>query len=437
MKDPRAALNRVTFGVTDTELQAVEKQGWAAWIKAQLQPGEDPKCDARLNGLTYTVEVGRMEREANATFGRYFETPAQLVARIPERREAKEVDFNRPAVEAAIATWTRAIHSRKQVRELLVEFWHNHFNVSIEAEDEIAMMMAVYDREVIRKHALGNFRQFLEAVATSPAMLYYLDNAYSKASPANENYARELFELHTLGAENYFNHLYDDWRQVPGAMEGRAEGYIDEDVYEAARAFTGWTVADGREVGESALPFTGEFHYYDRWHDHYQKRVLGVEFRSHREAMADGRQVLDLVAYHPATARHVCTKLCRWWVGDHPPESVIDKAVATWTEHARADDQIARTVETILLSPEFAAGLGQKVKRPNHLLLALVRQTGLDITPSMEWYWLLEQMGYRQFSWPVPTGHPDEAGYWLSTDRLLKRWNSVPLVLYHYLEEGN
>ena len=224
---------------------------------------------------------------------------------------------------------------------------------------------------------------------------------------------------------------------MPGALEGQAEGNIDEDVYEAARAFTGWTVGNGEERHDHKFPLTGAFYYYDQWHDHYQKRILGREFKSHPDAMADGRAVLDMVAHHPATARHVCTKLCRWWVADDPPQSIVDKAVRAWNQHASASDQIARTISTILRSPEFEAQLGQKLKRPNHLLVSLVRVLNINLLPSTEWYWLLEQMGWRQFSWPTPTGHPDAAAYWLGTNMVLKRWNSIPSLLWMHLEEGN
>ena len=150
-------------------------------------------------------------------------------------------------------------------------------------------------------------------------MLVYLNNRSSRAGSANENYARELLELHTLGRGAYLNTLYDRWRDVPGATEGRPQGYIDQDVYEAARAFTGWTIADGTGLGGGmALPATGAFTYVEAWHDGYQKRVLGHEFDPFQAPMADGRKVLDLVADHPATAWNVCTRSrAAWWPTAH------------------------------------------------------------------------------------------------------------------------
>ena len=151
----------------------------------------------------------------------------------------------RPREEVTAATILRAVHSRWQLREVMVAFWHDHFNVDAFSADEVSVALPTYDRDVIRRHAFGNFRDFLEAVATSTAMLYYLSNRSSRAGAANENYGRELFELHTLGRDAYLNDRYDRWRSVPGALKGAPVGYIDEDVYEAARAFTGWTVEDG------------------------------------------------------------------------------------------------------------------------------------------------------------------------------------------------
>jgi hypothetical protein len=173
---------------------------------------------------------------------------------------------------------------------------------------------------------LGNFRALLGEVARSPAMLYYLNNSDSIASPANENYARELLELHTLGAGNYLNDRYDDWKAVPGATEGLADGYLDLDVYEVARAFTGWSVGDGRWIAEGeTAPRTGRFHYVARWHDPYQKRILGREFPPNRGPLQDGEEVLDILAAHPGTARFVCSKIARRLLSDDPPAALVEQ----------------------------------------------------------------------------------------------------------------
>lgn len=206
------------------------------------------------------------------------------------RREFEKIkekgwhEWIRPAMEVASANWIRVTYSEWQLKELMVEFWHNHFNVAVIADMVIGSCLPAYDRDVIRKNVFGDFWIFLEDIAKSPAMLYYLNNKASQASPANENYARELFELHTLVEEHYFNDLYDKWRDVPGALEGKPIGYIDKDVYEAAHAFTGWTIADEianwRSGQKEFFADTGEFYYFDGWQDNYQKRILDVEIKS-------------------------------------------------------------------------------------------------------------------------------------------------------------
>jgi uncharacterized protein (DUF1800 family) len=432
------ALNRVTYGLLPNELKKAEEQGWPQWVADQLRlANDDSACDKIITNLSYEIEYkdGARQKKKTLSLFRYFASSSEIWDSLKDQDDPPEYLMQAGAVESALVTWTKAIHSKNQIFEMLVEFWHNHFNVSVQTEDYIAASFSIYDREVIRKNALGNFRTFTESVAKSPCMLLYLDNAFSKSGPANENYARELFELHTLGAMHYYNHLYDDWKNVPLGDNGAAEGYIDEDIYEAARAFTGWTVGSGKGDHEVEMPSTGEFYYYDQWHDHYQKRVLGVEFKSHQEAMEDGQQVLDLVCYHKGTAIHLCTKLCQWFVSDTPSASLVEQAAKVWMDNAQAEDQILRVVEFILLSDEFLNGLETKIKRPNHLLFSLARKIGLE--PTVEWVWVLSQMGWKQFSWPLPTGHPDRASYWINSDMLLKRWNCVPMLLYFNMEKGN
>ena len=346
------------------------------------------------------------------------------------------VEWFRPAAEVWAATWMRAVYSRWQLREVMADFWHDHFHVGFFAGDQrVTPLLPLYDREVIRRHVFGNFREFLEAVATNSAMLRYLNNASSRASPANENYARELFELHTLGAENYVNHSYAGWREVPKGEDGIALGYIAEDVYEAARAFTGWTIADGEETGrDERLPGGGGFHYFDGWHDDYQKRVLGIEPNSHQEPLSDGRRVLDMVAAHPATARTVCTKLCRHLVGGAPPPELVEAAVETWRAATAAPDQIARTLRAIVLAPEFAAAATRPdvavVKTPFELIASLLRATNAEFRPTQEFYWLMEQTGWRAFNWPTPAGRPKSGAVWLNSATTLATSNTLLAMVY-------
>lgn len=463
------ALNRATFGATVEELARVEQLGWAAWVEEQLQPGkEDPDADRRIASHRMHIEYefegemapammmpgGAMNRMGGEKPSMMSATPAAEGSdSAPEAKPKKkfEVDEKRPltlldkpldqlflaqhreeypyeemeraAEEVVAATLIRACYSKWQVREMLVDFWHNHFNIDVDSDSTIMAVWPAHDRDVIRRHALGNFREMLEAVAQSLPMLYYLNNRSSKASPANENYARELFELHTLGAEHYYNDLYAKWRDVPGALEGKAAGFIDADVYEAARAFTGWTAADGDDQGDNEVfPATGGFHYYDKWHDPYQKRVLGVEIEANQPALADGRKVLDLAAFHPGTAIHLSRKLCRRFVCDEPGDDLVKRIAGVWTEHGRSPDQMVHVMRALLLSPEMQTGFGGKTKRPLEFLASFIRATGSDLWPDSDIDYELGECGQRLFQWGPPTGHPDTAGHWQSPNSLIKRW---------------
>jgi uncharacterized protein (DUF1800 family) len=342
------------------------------------------------------------------------------------RMDGKE--RNRPMQEIRAVTWLSAIYSKWQLREVMVEFWHNHFNVHATSQPQISAPFPIYDA-IMRQHCFGNFRTFLEAVAQSASMQFYLSNAKSKASPANENYARELFELHTLGSDHYYNDLYNRWREVPGATEGHPIGYIDQDVYEAARAFTGWTIEDGSNTGRGTIfPKTGKFTYFDGWHDNYQKRVLGTEFDPNTPPLADGRKVLDLVSAHPGTAVFLCTKLCRRFVADDPPPALVKRAAQVWHDSLKDPDQIARVLRAILLSPEFAQMQQRKVKRPFEYIVSFLRATGAGFQPNEGTFNALSATGYRQFEWPTPTGHPDIAEYWLNTNTTLSSWNLLASI---------
>ena len=422
------ALSRMGYGPRPGDIERLRAIGLSAYIDEQLSPppGDDPATAQRLSAATlpiaYEAEGGYPDTDEQRAL-RTLDQPLEELWQLTND-DTPFAEWAHPLEEVRAATWIRAAHSRWQLRELLVEFWHDHFNVNASSENPAIATWPHYD-QVMRRNSLGNFRAFLEEVATSPAMLYYLNNASSQASPANENYARELFELHTLGAIHYFNNRYTSWREVPGALAGLAEGFIDDDVYEAARAFTGWTVADGTETESLTFPNTGAFYYHAGWHDHYQKRVLGVELAPNSPPLADGRTILDLLAAHPGTARHLCTKLCRRLLADDPPTALVERAAAIWLEHWQAPDQIARTVRAILLAPEFAATWGQKVKRPFDLAVSFLRAVDAEVTPNPDLFSIMMERGHHQFGWPAPNGYPDVADYWLTSQIMLGRWNTV------------
>lgn len=440
-----AFLSKVTYGPRPEDLRYLRKVGVEHFVEQQLNPESlpDHDCEAKIRAAKLHIEYEAGEENGKKWPHRSENRPLVFLEKsldalwtlVDGKNGLSWEEKVRPSEEIRVATVLRAVYSTRQLHEVLTQFWHNHFNINIDKDEKISALLPVYDRDVIRKHCLGNFREFIEAVATSGSMLYYLDNALSKASPANENYARELFELHTLGAENYLNHLYNRWREVPGASDGRAIGYIDQDVYEAARAFTGWTIADGSDDGKGEnFPNTGHFQYYEGWHDNYQKRVLGVEFDPNQGPMADGRRVLDIVAYHPATAYRLCKKLCIRLVSDNPPEALVKRAMDVWLAEKSSPDQIKKVVRTIVTSPELLSSFGQKVKNPFELLVSFLRSTGADVKPNANLFWALSQMGYRLFNYHAPTGHPDFADYWLSTNVMVRRWNIVSNLTSDWME---
>ena len=430
-------LSRISFGATQNECQTLGNIGLKKYLAEQLNPvdKDDVVCNAKLAKATLHIEYKDSEKNnEDKKKGSYpalsEDRPLKaLNASLEELIHLADYSVNiagqernRPAQEVRAATWIRAIYSKWQLREVMAEFWHNHFNVDAFSNVAIAISLPTYDK-MIRKNCFGNFRTMLEEVATSASMLFYLNNVKSKASPANENYARELFELHTLGADHYYNSLYNRWREVPGAEKGRPIGYIDQDVYEASRAFTGWTIEDGTGNGHGTFPRTGKFTYFEGWHDNYQKRVLGVEFEPNTPPMADGRKVLDLVASHPATALFLSTKLCRRFLGDNPPDSIVKKTAKVWQDNLTSPNQIAKVLETIILSKEFEQAEGGKIKRPFDFIASFLRISGAEFNPNEKLFNEVANAGYRQFNWATPTGHPDISKYWLNTNTTLASWN--------------
>jgi uncharacterized protein (DUF1800 family) len=423
--DPRIALNRLAFGPTDADLADLRKSGAEAWLVRQLEPDAGDDCAQRIAAakirLKYSNKNPDIDVDEDRPLGIVDQPIDEHWKLLDKSVPNQERMFLRTAVMGA--TLIRAVHSRWQLREVLVDFWHNHFNVNAAGDATVAVALPSYDRDVIRAHALGNFREMLEDVAKSAAMQVYLNNRSSRGGAANENYARELFELHTLGRPAYLNALYNKWRDVPGAAQGKPQGYIDQDVYEAARAFTGWTIEDGAGIGAGRkLPFTGKFTYVETFHDNYQKRLLATEFDPYQPPMSDGRKVLDLVADHPATAHYVCGKLCTRLISDTPDKDAVAAAVKVWIEQRRKPDQLARVVEAIVRSDAFRRSAGAKIKRPLELYASFARGAGIDAVPTPGLIGTLDGSGQRLFGWGPPTGHPDENDYWLASNMMRLRW---------------
>jgi uncharacterized protein (DUF1800 family) len=304
----------------------------------------------------------------------------------------------------------RAVYSSRQLEEVLVDFWFNHFNV-FAGKGPIRVYLTEYERDAIRPHVLGRFRDLLGAVAKSPAMLFYLDN-WQSVDPAgaeelarrpdragsatgprglNENYARELMELHTLG--------------VTG-------GYTQADVVEVAKAFTGWTIRGPRQGGGYA--------FVERRHSKGPKIVLGTTIDAGGER--DGEAVLDLLAAHPSTATFIATKLSRRFVADDPPPALVRRAAATFGQ-TRGD--LRAVVRTILTSPEFLSTEVRraKIKTPFEFVASALRATGADVADASSVVQQLRGMGMPLYFAQPPTGYADSAVAWINTGALISRMN--------------
>ncbi len=428
----RIALNKLTYGPRPSEVAIVEQVigGLGIFVEQQLAASEsdDGLTQALVAAATLPIKYDASTTYPAVNENRRLtilsETPSELWTRVSggSAIAPAEVSFAPYAVRAA--SYIRAVNSAYPLKEMMVEFWHNHFNMDAFSSTPIAAMFPAYDR-IMRQNWNGNFRKFLEAIATSADMGFYLNNALSRANQPNENYARELMELHTLGRDAYFDHQYASWDLVPQDASGTPVGFIDDDVFGAARALSGWTIATGQKVGTRTYPNDGSFIYVPEYHATQLARVLGVQVGTMTQPMEAGRKVLDLVAFHPATALFVCTKIIRRLVADTPPKSLLDKAVAKFIAAKDAPDQIAQVLRVIALSDEIKspANAAAKFRRPYERVIGLVRMIGAGIQPNFSLFNAMSATGYVQFNWGPPTGHPDVPSFWLNTNTTLKTWN--------------
>ncbi|MCC6567331.1 MAG: DUF1800 domain-containing protein [Chloroflexi bacterium] len=364
-------LNRATWGPTPADLAAINERGIAGWLDWQLdyESIPDPAIDAFL-------------REN-----------AILLQSYEELSAAATVDYGNVMNRFLWGRIIRAAFSTRQLYERMVEFWTDHFNVP--AADLLTEKI-IDDREVIRRHALGSFRDLLHASATSPAMLIYLDNTYSYSDHPNENYGRELLELHTLGVDG---------------------GYTERDVKEVARILTGWGVSDER---------WGYFGFNAWAHDFRPKRALGELFDA-GHGIGEGQRLLDLLAAHPSTARFIAYKLVRYFVSDDPPQSLVDSTAQVFLA---TDGDIKSLLRHIFTSAEFYAHPGEKLRRPLEYLTAILRvlQPHLSVVNGRWLIWSLEQFDHLPYHWAPPDGYPQVSAAWLNTSALLARWNLAFII---------
>ena len=360
-------LRRTTFGPTAQELSDARQPGLESWIEQQLAPAafDQREVEQRLSEFS-TLNL----------------SPAELIGLDRNGLVAREL---------VAATLTRQIFSQAQLYETMVDFWTNHFNIHAFSQP-VLVLKGQDDRVVIRPHALGKFPDLLRASAHSPAMLVYLDNARSQQPSPNENYARELLELHSLGVDG---------------------GYTHTDIEAVARAFTGWTVGTFRRSADQA----GQFVYRPAWHDEDPKTALGQELPG---GEGDGDRVLEILAGHPSTARFIATKLCRRFVADAPPGSLVARVADSYLQ---TGGDVPSMLRTILYSEEFAVSAGLKLKRPLDFAVSAIRVTGADGRLDRVLGFTLESLGQVPYGWPGPDGYPEYAAAWTSTSQSLYRWN--------------
>ncbi len=419
------ALNRAGFGPRPGDLAAFRSLGstdterLTAYVDQQLNPAgiDDSECDAIIAQYGFTT--------LNKSL-------AQLWADHVKAEGLSYNDRSLPARETEHVTFLRAVYSKRQLQEALADFWHNHFNI-YGWDYWTAPVWVHYDRDVIRGNMLGNFYQMLAAVAQSPAMLYYLDNQSNSGGNPNENYARELFELHCMGAENYLGvvplQIGENGQFVhpaPLGENGKPLLYVDADVYGATTCFTGWRVnAD-----------TGQFAFDASAHFPYQKLVLGQAIPD-SQGVKDGHDVLKLLAEHPGTARFISRKLCRRLISDVPSETIVQAAADVFLAQKDAPDQLKQVVRTILLSDEFKTTWGEKIKRPLDYCVSVLRATAGDFEPEDHFYWRYNNVGQPLFRWQPPNGYPDFRKDWSSTMPMLQRWKLVNWLLeWKFRDEG-
>ncbi|TXI46093.1 MAG: DUF1800 family protein [Lysobacter sp.] len=410
-------LNNTTFGATAASIAAFNALGandtarLTAFVDQQLDPAaiDDSAFDARLTAAGYSTLSKSL---------------TQLWADHVAPDPVWDIRM-RPAWETQRSALARAIYSKRQLQEVMVGFWHNHFNVT--ANDfSVGPVSVHYNRDVLRANAFGNFRTMLEAVAQSAAMMYYLDNASNTRSGPNENFARELLELHTLGAENYLGFV--DPFQVPPCPEDPSYpiGYTDVDVYETASAFTGWSIKDGH--WQYPTEDDGTFVYRSAWHDAGPKFVLGKFLNPEQPAMKDGRDILDRLASHPRVAKFICKKLIRRFVSDAPNPALVDSAAAIFRQNWQSPNQIKLTLRHILLSDAFKNAWGMKHRRPFELVAATLRALDCNWTPRVgdsktdEVFWLMSFTGNVPYEWPAPNGYPDVAVAWSGSNSYAMSW---------------
>ena len=430
-------LNKAAYGPRPGDVEAFnaldpldEDNALALWLNNQLNPSTaDTDIDLRMAALDASPDPE--DRTAYDTIDENTTSAQQLW-----QDYARNDDYsirNRPVWQMERLTILRAAYSEWQLREVLYDFWFNHFNV-YGREFPTYGMMPEYDRRV-REHIFGNFGDMLKANARTATMQYYLDNYANTWPRPNENYAREVLELHTLGAvENYFGAV--DPLSLDNNAKGQREGYTEIDVFEFAKALTGWGVSNTPEddpvMDTGAFIFRPEKHY-DDW-DEASIKVLDVEL-TETNGEADVTEILDYLAGHYGTARYIAWKLCTRLIGDNPDPDFVTEVAELFYLRREAGDQLKQVYEFIITSNEFKTTWGEKVTRPVETVVRAWRASGVDLTFRIDdsasnsiWY-RLDDTSHYPFGYAAPTGFPDERAFWQGSGPLIMSWRCITYML--------
>jgi uncharacterized protein (DUF1800 family) len=398
--DPRIlhAINRLSFGARPGDVERVQSIGINQYIQEQLNPTRLQLPTSLTNKLNRLPSI-------------YF-SPAQLAAeygQIPkitkDEQQEKRQQSKRILAEAMQARLIRSIESPRQLEEVMVDFWYNHFNVAANKGIN-RVWVGSYEQQAIRPHVFGKFRDLLGATAQHPAMLHYLDNIQNTApkSPGakgrrqglNENYARELMELHTLGVKG---------------------GYTQQDVVSLTKILTGWGYR-GANQPKGNGPFT--FFFDAQRHDFSEKVFLGKRIAGSGEAEVN--QALDILAKHPSTARFISYKLAQYFVTDNPPKSLVDRLQKQWLQN---DGDIRSLLATLFNSPEFWSPntYRAKFKTPYQYVVSSARASGLDVQNTKPLSNSLQQLGMPLYNCITPDGYKNVRSAWLNENAMIQRLN--------------
>jgi uncharacterized protein (DUF1800 family) len=397
-------LNRLGYGPKPGDIERVAQMGVRRYIDAQLHPetiAYPEQLTKRLAGLqTANAPAGDVVRD----FDELRKDVRNEEEGARQRRRAELAKISRETAEARLL---RAIDSPRQLEEVMVDFWFNHFNVFAGKGVDRALI-ASYERDAIRPHVMGSFRELLGATAHHPAMLYYLDNfqstssdfvpggaaagAKAKARGLNENYARELMELHTLGVDG---------------------GYTQKDVTELARMLTGWTFDQRRLVRNNET-----FRFEPKRHDQGVKTWLGREVAP--DGQREGEMALDVLAVHPSTAHYISRQLAQYFVSDAPPPALVDRMARTWVE---SKGDIRAVLGTLFASDEFMApaAVGAKFKTPYQFVVSAVRASDAQVANIAPLLGTMTQLGMPLYGCQTPNGYKNTQDAWLNPDALARR----------------